>query len=51
MSMGVPPPDRSTLDAETGELLALATAPSGETAETIAVLATRLPRSDRSSAG
>jgi alkylhydroperoxidase family enzyme len=37
--MRVPPPDRTSLAPETDELLALATAPSGETAETIAVLA------------
>lgn len=37
--MKLPPPERSSLDHETNELLALATAPSGETAETIAVLA------------
>ena len=37
--MRLPPPERSSLDDETNELLALATAPSGETAETIAVMA------------
>ncbi|MCO5322335.1 MAG: carboxymuconolactone decarboxylase family protein [Microthrixaceae bacterium] len=35
----LPPPDRSTLDAEVDDLLSLATAPSGDTAETIAVMA------------
>jgi len=37
--MRLPPPDRDSLDPSTNELLALAVAPSGETAETIAVLA------------
>ncbi|MEZ5373399.1 MAG: hypothetical protein R2704_11810, partial [Microthrixaceae bacterium] len=35
----VAPPPRSTLDPATNELLDLAKAPSGETAETIAVMA------------
>lgn len=37
--MRVPPPDPASLDADVAELLDLARAPSGETAETIAVLA------------
>lgn len=37
--MRLPPPDRSTLDPETDELLSLATTPSGDTAQTIAVMA------------
>lgn len=37
--MRLPPPERSTLEPDVDELLSLAVAPSGETAETIAVLA------------
>lgn len=37
--MRLPPPDRSSLSDETNDLLSLAVAPSGDTAETIAVMA------------
>ncbi len=38
MSLRIPPPDPASLDADVAELLSLARAPSGETAQTIAAM-------------